>query len=455
MMAIYDAVAANYNSNIKKERSAGDYTNNPLRSAHRELYQQLLSMLSSFYEAQYIALKDNDKRAKLMSISLDSEVCIKTNRPHLAAWTHKSESTVYRLLQRLKKANIISTVFHGPANNFEVFFTRDMLLISDEDNHNFCPRASILQTSQNEIIRNSLRSFCTLSINTKNIKNEIIQEHHKVSNSSLTSKMNLKEQFYKNTESSEPEGPAKISSVSVPTPQINELSNICGSSQSKTPTEGVKNAFGVVVTTAQINELSKESESAKEKYAKRLQDDEDRENNRLNRYVSAFISYVVTELYRANGLQVYDGEVLNAKNVAGFYFKQPAKLSVRACDIEMERLKRRVDMVARRVKMGKWFPFVGPSWYVHPDNPSGFAKTEPWLVKDNKYRELKRFYRLRNTAEAKMEAALQNVYRTNSIAVYESGIDYLRKKAPSMIEPYKAHAMTYLELQTTNMQYNG
>lgn len=458
MLAVYDAVANDYNANVKKERDAGDYTRNPLRSSHREVYIQLLNLLAAYFENQYIFLKDDSKRCKYMRCNAGTPPVVRTNRPQLSRRTKKSESSIYRQLLRLQEAGILSKRPHGPESQIEIIFNPDMVLISDENDLNFSPINFILQRSENQVVISCLRSFCTPYSNTRTFKNEVIQEHQKVSSVRPTFTTNLPEQNYRNTGS-----PIQVNSVPDRTldaalAKINEFADNVPTSRQPQQPPGIKNAFGVVISPVQRNTDAdkrpvqnapkiNEFDNHKQSYASKLAEAEAAYKKRLERYVGWFVSYVITVLYLEFGRKVYDGEKLNARQVAEWYFRESAYNSVKACDIKREELKRRVDIVRRQIDVGKWHPMVGPSWYLHPDNPSGFAKTSIWLKRDERYRECSRFNRLRNTNEAKLQAALDNVYRTNSIAVYESGLRYLQKAAPKIVGTYTLQAMTYFELQ--------
>lgn len=461
MMAIYDAIAAAYNKGVKNERDAGDYTRNPLRSAHREVYIQLLNFLAVALEQDYLKLQYDRVRLSILKRNIDDPIKISTNRPQLSNRTKKSESSIYRLLKRLELAGVLSKIPHGSQVNFELVFNQEMVLISDEANPNFLPEIYLIQHAKNQIIADSLRSICTLYNNTKTIKNIVIQEQHKVSSFQTTVKTNLQGTFYKNTRSPERGESGKDGIPAAVSTKINEFLETVPTSRTNSVKQEVKNAFGVVINTIERNMPAEgktienapkinEFEECNSDYAKRLQDAEAAYQKRLKYNIDRFLSYLITILYLQLGRKVYDGEKLNAQTIAALYFETEARNSSKACDIRFEQLKRRINLVRRQIDVGKYNLHIGPAWYINPDNPTGFRRTLKWLKDDAKYKELQRFNRLRNTNESKLQAALENVYRLNNMAAYHSGVDYLRKKAPKMLETFEIQAMTYFELQSNN-----
>ena len=184
IMALYDAKSADYNTYVAIERDNGDKTRQFLKSAHRELYRELIFSLKARMSSALFVMRNAPELLKMEALS---PLVVPTNRKRLSEFTKRSEATIYRLTERLIEARIIlEKVNHGTQRDYELFLNPEMIPVSDHKNEDFNPLLFIFKNSIDITIQRTLRSICTpcssnLNIFNKKIITENIREHEVVS----------------------------------------------------------------------------------------------------------------------------------------------------------------------------------------------------------------------------------------------------------------------------------
>lgn len=389
IIGAYDAMADAYNSEVKEARSAGDMSRNVLRSAHRHLFLQLVNMAAADYNRLAKDYEDADESF----VAIDSKnysVVVGTNRVSLANRMKISPSTAYRLIMRLMDAGIIVRKDgHGSARPFDLYIAPGMIPVSDYNDRTYDALADIWQWCENPSVRGALRSICTqIDINRNSFNNEIIPEQQKES-----------------------------------APRILERNNV---PEQKTGTQ----------EAGERGELS---------YGEKIQQQMLRIDMRRKRYAVKLVTYVLAYLFKDRN--IFPGEVSKSYDVAEWYFRDAANMSVKACDIKLEEYRQRLELVARwkvrnQGRPGAWkWDNIWPARYLDPENyRSGFIMTEKWLKKNDEYQKYKEFRKLLKKEEAMLQNQLERLMKYRNVYTYNNCCRYLQQYAPKQLEAFRLQA---------------
>lgn len=167
MMDRYDAFADEYNASIQVKRDSAENeairrTFQTLKPTHRALFKDLIietghNMLKHIRTSEKLQSEQaNEGIIKLLRNPLVGDgffVCT-TNRYQIAKHNRKDKTTVYRNLNRLIEAGIISEkVNHGYKSDFELLINADFLIVSDRANPEYNPlttSAKVAKCNQEE-----------------------------------------------------------------------------------------------------------------------------------------------------------------------------------------------------------------------------------------------------------------------------------------------------------------
>lgn len=428
IMALYDAKSADYNTYVAIERDNGDKTRQFLKSAHRELYRELIFSLKARMSSALFVMRNAPELLKMEALS---PLVVPTNRKRLSEFTKRSEATIYRLTERLIEARIIlEKVNHGTQRDYELFLNPEMIPVSDHKNEDFNPLLFIFKNSIDITIQRTLRSICTpcssnLNIFNKKIITENILEHEVVSAAPMTNN-EQSGTSYKNT--GDPQGSFE-DLLALNIAKINTSDN-----------KGlVVNAFGVAISpqsTAKINTL--------DEYGQKIESLRRREEERTRRYAIMLVEFVISVLF--SGRSIYKSERDKAYRFGEFYFQKFN--SEVDCERAMEQYRERVRLVQRYLESNKAFSFanIWPARYMDPENyTSGFIMTQKWLKKHRDYLDLQFKTRKLKTEQQMLSYALKRLeqeYRNKSAFVYWRS--YLLNKAPGKIQEYEHAAVAIL-----------
>lgn len=429
IMALYDAKSADYNGIVAIERGNGDKTRNFLKSAHRELYRELIfSLKAKMTSARYI-MRD---APELLKMEAFSPLVLNTNRKRMSEFTKKSEATIYRLTERLIDAKIIlEKVNHGTQRDYELFLNPEMVPVSDHKNEDFNPLLYILKNSIDTTIQQTLRSICTpCSSNLNNLNKKIItgnfQEHEEVS----APPIDFNEQtgtLYGNT--GDPRG---------------SLEELLAQNMAKINTSVSKgvttNAFGV-----QILPKEREKINTLDEYGQKIEALRRKEEERTRRYAIMLVEFVISVLF--NSRSIYKSERNKAYKFAEYYFDKFN--SETDCAKALDQYRQRVLLVERYLENNKAFSFdnIWPARYMDPENyASGFIMTQKWMKKHQDYLELQYKTRKIRTEQQMLAYALKRFeqgYRNEKSFFYWRS--YLLNKAPGKIQEYEYVAVALLQ----------
>lgn len=431
IMALYDAKAAEYNAQVAKAREAGDKTRQFLKSAHREVWQDLVRALKGEMSKIMFIFRDKDTQSLIARNAGDSLILM-TNRKRLSNRTKKSEVTIYRLLDRLIDAGIIETkVNHGTQRDFELHLNREMVPVSDYKNESFDPLRWILQNSIDSAIQDTLRSICTpCSSNLNNLNNKIITTNNLEQKAESAPPINFSEHtgtHYGNT--GDPSG-IIAAHVAVDTPKIN-------TSENNTITT---NAFGQPINPISNSKIN----TSVTGYAEKMDQARKRHEERTRNYAIQLVEFMIAVLF--NSKKIYTAEREKAYKFAELYF---AKYSTAIeCQMALNQYRERTRLVQRWLERHPEFDFsnIYPAAYINPENTaSGFVNTRLWLKKDKEYRKLQYKQRKIKTEEATVMYAITRMKRWKNESSYNYWRSYVINKAPDKVEMFEQIAKVELK----------
>lgn len=427
--AVYDAMAAEYNTRVTLARDSGDKSQQYLKSAHRELYFDFIRAIKGDLARNIVIFRSTPS---LMEREASARISFNSNRKRASERTKKSEVTIYRLIQRLIEAGIIlEKVNHGTQRDYELIFAPEMVLISDYNNDAFDPISFFSKNAENNAVRGVLRSICTpCSSNMNILKNGIItmnnQEHDKESASQIYPNEQSRT-FHGNT--GDPDGSADAL-LPQNSSKINTSDNITYT----------VNVFGNAIlheNTPKINTSSNND------YAKRLKDSRDKDASRTRAYSVRLVEMIISILFATRN--IYSAEREKAYKHAEYYFKNYN--NVNDCDRAYELYVERVRLVQNYLDRNKDFDFknIWPAHYLDPENvSSGFIKTGQWLKKHKEFQELQMKTRKLKTEESILTYAVNRMIRWKNPSSYQYWRSYVINKAPNRVADYELRAMAVL-----------
>lgn len=426
--AIYDAKVGEYNAKVAIARDSGDKTRQFLKSAHRELYFELIRMMKGELAKNLFLFRDTPS---LLKYELFSSLILMTNRKRLSSRTKKSEVTIYRLIERLIDAGIIAQkINHGTQRDYELHLNTEMVPISDYRNEGFNPLHFILKNGVDSTIAETLRSICTPCSSIKNsFNNKIItennQEHEAVS-AALTLNNEQTRTFNGNTGDPGQEGAG---------PFVPEKSKINISANKSV----FVNAFGVEI---EVNNKAKINIS--EDYAAKIERVRQKEEERLRNYSIMLVEFAISTLWPEK--LIYKAEREKAYRVSEHYFKKFNTAT--DCEKALGVYRERIRMVQRYLERNKDFDFsnIFPAHWFDPENfSSGFVMTSKWLKKHMEYRELQQKTRRLQTEEAIVNYALKRMMKWKNPSSFQYWRSYVINKAPGRVSDYETRAMAMIK----------
>jgi len=432
IVALYDAKAAEYNGQVAIERDSGDRSRNFLKSSHRELYFDLIRAIKGKMASDMLVFKDAQK---LLAIAAGSMIVLQTNRKRLSERTKKSEVTIYRLIERLIDARILTEkVNHGTQRDFELHLRPDMVPVSDAKSEKFNPLAFILKNSIDSAIQETLRSICTpCSSNKNSFNNKIITgnlpEHDAVS----PAVMNYNEQtrtIHGNT------GDPVTCADELFASKIAKINMFAG--------KGILvNAFGVSLSPENDLKINTSKNKAGD-YGRKIEELRKKEEERSRIYSMQLVEFVISILF--GDRTIYKAEREKAYKHAQYYFKMFN--TGPDCERAMEGYRERVRMVQRYLEKHKEFDFsnIFPARYMDPENyQCSFIMTQKWLKKQKEYHELQQKTRKLKTEEAILTYALTRMVKWKNPSSFEYWKTYVINKAPGKVMDYETRALSIIK----------
>lgn len=445
IIALYDAKAAEYNTKVALARDAGDKAMQFLKSAHREVWQDLVRAAKGDMAKMLFIFKDKDTQS-LIAREPMQEVVLLTNRKRMSGRTKKSEATIYRLLERLIDAGIIETkVNHGTQRDFELHLNREMVPVSDYKNEEYDPLSAILQNSIDITIQETLRSICTPYCNNKNtLINKIIttniQEHEKESAApmlSITSGEHSRT-FYQNTGDSDP---MPLANASGNSPKIN--------TSVRRPV--ALNAFGAPMPQKEVAKINT-SVDMDDEYAQKLEKHRIRQEERLRRYSIQLVEFVISVLFKDKN--IYPAEREKAYRLSEKYFH---KFSTSAdCERIMTVYRERARIAERWLANHPEFDFsnIYPAWYMDTENVnSGFVNTRKWFKDQTKFKHLQHKQRKLKTEEATITYAVSRMMEYKNESAFNYWKSYVYNKFPNRVTDFETVAMAQLKRASKQNSY--
>lgn len=427
--AVYDAMAAEYNTRVTLARESGNKSMQYLKSAHRELYFDCIRAIKGDLARNIIIFKGTPS---LLEREVHQRIAFFSNRKRASERTKKSEATIYRLIQRLIDAGIvIEKINHGTQRDYELIFAPEMILISDYNNESFDPVLYFSKNAENKAVREALRSICTpCSSNMNILKNGIItmniHEHGKVSASQMTNNEHTRT-FYENT------GDSKEPAESL-TPELQEKIN------TSVNTGFTINLFGHAIAN---NSSGKINTSKTEEYSQRLKQVVDRDKQRTRSYAVRLVEMIISVLFSTRN--IYNSEREKAYAHGEYYFKNLN--SAMDCDKAYELYVERIRLVQNYLERNKDFNFtnIWPAHYLDPENTSsGFIKTGQWLKKHKEFQELQMKTRKLKTEESIVTYAVNRMIRWKNPSSFQYWRSYVINKAPNRVADYELRALAVL-----------
>lgn len=433
IMALYDAKAAEYNAKVAIARDSGDYSRQFLKSAHREVWQDLIRATKGEFGKLLFIFREKETQ-HLIARKPSDTVILMTNRKRLSNRTKKSEVTIYRLLERLIDSGIIEQkIHHGTQRDFELHLNRDLVPISDHKNERFDALLEIFQNTVDSTIQETLRSICTPCSSIKNsFNNKIITaniQEHEVESAPLILSIEQSGTFIRNT------GDPSPAIAPVAAPEIAKINTFKNNSV-------ITNAFGVQVeqnTTAKINTSDKTDD-----YAKKMEDARSKHQARIREYSIMLVEFVISVLFVNK--TIYKSEREKAYATAEYYFKDFS--SAMDCERALRNYRERVRLVQRFLERNTDFDFsnIYPARYLDPENTSsGFIMTSNWLKKHREFKELQQKTRTLKTEEAIIMYAVKRMVKWKNPSSYNYWRKYVSDKIPQRIEDYERIALNALK----------
>ncbi|MBU0763354.1 MAG: winged helix-turn-helix domain-containing protein, partial [Bacteroidetes bacterium] len=118
--------------------------------------------LLGFYAKQFrVNNKKFSEQPELRSVCLDDIPPAKINNVMMGKKIDLHPKTIYRHLKILEDAGIIQKVNHGTKNDYDVFISADLLLISDMQNPDFSVPAPWSEKPENGVFQGAYGANCT------------------------------------------------------------------------------------------------------------------------------------------------------------------------------------------------------------------------------------------------------------------------------------------------------
>ncbi len=436
MMALYDAKVAEYNAQVAIARDSGDASRQFLKSAHRELWQDLIRAAKGEMAKMLFIFQGKDTQS-LIARKPGSALILMTNRKRMSNRTKKSEVTIYRLLERLIDAGIIEKkINHGTQRDFELHLNREMVPVSDYKNERFDPLLEILKNTTDSAIQETLRSICTpCSSNLNNFNNEIITENsleHEVESAPLILSNEQSGTFYGNTGDPSP-------GYRLPVPADSAKINI------STTRSQLLNAFGVPVAPPDSTEINISNPiDAGAEYGKKIEQARKREEERTREYSIMLVEFVISILFSTKN--IFTSERERAYKLSEYYFEKFSNAT--DCELALRNYRDRVRIVQRWLENHPEYDFsnIYPAAYMHPENySSGFINTGKWLKKDRENRELQYKQRKLKTEEATVMYAIKRMKKWRNESSYNYWRSYVINKAPAKVAQFEEIAKIELK----------
>lgn len=435
IMAIYDAKAAEYNAQVAIARDSGDKSRQFLKSAHREVWQDLVRALKGEMAKIMFIFKDRDTQSLIARKAGDSLILM-TNRKRLSARTKKSEVTIYRLLERLIDAGMIEQkINHGTQRDFELHLNRSMVPVSDYKNEKFNPLTWILQNSIDATIQETLRSICTpCSSNLNSFNNEIITTNipeQKVESAPLMLSNEHTGTHYWNT--GDPLTPSGC-------PFASDISKINTSKVGAI----IISELGLLAEQNMQSKINTSVEQPIDNYSQKMAAARKKHEERVRNYAIELVEFMIAVLFKDK--LIYQAEREKAYTYAQAYFNNYS--SSMDCQKALINYRERVRLVERWLEKHPEFDFsnIYPAAYLNPDNTkSGFTNTRIWLKKDIEYRHLQYKQRKLKTAEATVVYAVKRMLRWKNESSFNYWRSYVINKAPQMVEQFEQIAKIELK----------
>lgn len=440
IIAMYDAKSAEYNAQVAQDRDAGDKTRQFLKSAHRELWQDLIRSTKGEMAKTLYLFRDKDVQSLIARRPMQ-EVVLLTNRKRLSERTKKSESTIYRLIERLIDAGIIEKkINHGTQRDFELHLNREMVPISDYQNDDFNPLMEILKNTVDSTIQDTLRSICTPYCKDKNILiNKIIttnvQEHEKESALPILSN-SCGEQtrtFNENTEDT----------VTLMTPACDSPNPITPKINTSKHKGVITNAFGMPFESKNDTKINTSKEIAKQ-YADKLEQYRITQAERWRKYSIELVEFVISVLFKDKN--IYPAEREKAYKLAERYFhKFNSSLD---CERIMVVYRERVRIAERWLLNHPEFDFsnIWPAWYMNVENvKSGFVNTRKWYKDQVNFKKLQHKQRKLKTAEATITYAVNRMLEYKNESSFNYWKSYVYNKFPDRVSDFESVATAELK----------
>ena len=433
IMALYDAKAAEYNANVAIARDSGDKTRQFLKSAHREVWQDMIRATKGELAKILFIFRDKETQSLIARRPGDA-VILMTNRKRLSNRTKKSEVTIYRLLERLIDAGIVEQkVNHGTQRDFEVHLNRDMVPISDYKEERFDPLAQIFQITVDITIQETLRSICTPCSSIKNsFNNEIITantQEHEVESAPQIISNEQSSTFIRNT------GDPSQAIAPVAAPKIVKINTSINK-------HVIINAFGVAVE--QNREAKINTSEGSPDYAKKMEDARTKHQARIREYSIMLVEFVISVLF--SDKKIYKAERERAYVTAEYYFKEFS--SAMDCERALRSYRERVRLVQRYLERNSDFDFsnIFPAKYLDPQNfTCGFVMTASWLKKHREFKDLQQKTRSLKTEEAIIMYAVKRMVKWKNPSSYNYWRKYVSDKIPQRVEDYERIALNALK----------
>lgn len=379
---LYDIMAKDYNDSVCD--SSPSFYSKGLKSAHRELFFDLVRALKGNFAQQELSQNDTYKYGMPLIVA--------TNRKRLRSRTLKSEATVYRLILRLIEAKILlKKINHGVRADFELYLNPDLIPISDLADNSFDAVGYIFSNTQNQLIKEALRSKCTPCSKYKNfLNNKIITK-----NDQEQEKVSPVETCYKE----------------------HVDSTLDNSREDAILTSSVKNE----------EELT---------YEQKLQLAKEKDEQMRRKYAVMFTEEIIEQLF--SDRVIYPCERDKAYANAYRYFEN--YYSETPCMLALQEFRCRIDLVRRYLQRNKDFDFsnIWPASYLDVENyRSGFVMTKQWLRKHKIYKQLQQKQRKIKTEHDILNYAITKYQKSkNKVAARGKWTKYIQDKIPNKLEQF-------------------
>ncbi|MBC8147474.1 MAG: hypothetical protein H8E98_05760 [Bacteroidetes bacterium] len=126
-----------------------------LKRAHLELMYELVRLYRS-------RLNNNNLLPEYLKVNYD-KLSVSTNNKILAERLHCSVSAIKRQRERLRNAGMITEIWHGTNNSYEVFIETGFLAVFDLENPGYSPKLNFVEYQETKVYISSKRALFTVS----------------------------------------------------------------------------------------------------------------------------------------------------------------------------------------------------------------------------------------------------------------------------------------------------